>query len=53
MVFTLDFTEGAHGLVALMPYRPGGLWRATRFEDLRVGTAPSVIWGERRDDPVL
>jgi hypothetical protein len=42
--FHLDFAEGTTGLAAVLPYRPGGLWREPRFGDLMVQPQPRFIW---------
>ena len=48
--FHLDFAGGSTGLVLLLPYRPGGLWREPVFGDPVTSPGPSFVYGDPSPD---
>jgi hypothetical protein len=42
--FHVDFALSETAIVALLPYRAGGLWREPKFGDLLVQPLPKFLW---------
>ncbi|MFT4108302.1 hypothetical protein [Propionicimonas sp.] len=47
--FHLDFAGGTTGLVLVLPYRPGGLWRGPVFADPITMPGPAFVYGDPLD----